>query len=293
MAVAVGTFNTLAWGSSDTAVLTKPTSTAERDVLVAHVAFLAGDITGVPSGWTLLSKKTSANFGGAAYVYYKVAGTSEPADYTFTNDTLTTRAGAIFRVTGAISSFTAVGASDIVNDDTPTYTATVTPTVASSLILFFITGINACTAASAYALTTSSPTFTELYDFANGGALLAMAYGVRTETTATGNATATISADVGADSFGQVAVIAPSAALTVNADLLSITSSVLKPSIAIPVRSPVSFIASIIDPTVLETAHKWANTAKNAVTFANTSKNAATVSNTSKNASTFTNTSKS
>jgi hypothetical protein len=65
-------------------VVTKPAGTASGDLLLAFVGAIGTSVTfTAPSGWTLLAAETSntnINFS----VYYKVAGGSEPANYTWT-----------------------------------------------------------------------------------------------------------------------------------------------------------------------------------------------------------------
>jgi hypothetical protein len=65
-------------------VVTKPAGTVSGDVLVAFIGAIGTTVTFTPpSGWTLLAAETSnANINYS--VYYKVAGGSEPANYTWT-----------------------------------------------------------------------------------------------------------------------------------------------------------------------------------------------------------------
>lgn len=92
-------------GQSDgtqSVTITKPTGTADGDLLVAIVGQNTGNGTwGLPSGWTQLNAD-DATPDISALVAYKVAGASEGASYAFSKDTLgaAEKVGRIFRVTG-------------------------------------------------------------------------------------------------------------------------------------------------------------------------------------------------
>lgn len=68
-------------GSGATVTIPVPSGTASGDVLIAVVEARINDVTGVPSGWTLIRAGTSGNL--RLRTYYKVAG-SEPASYDWT-----------------------------------------------------------------------------------------------------------------------------------------------------------------------------------------------------------------
>jgi hypothetical protein len=70
--------------SSSSAECTKPTGTAENDIMFALVLRHGSetDPNSTPSGWTVLA--TMSNYGNyMRKLYYKVAGASEPATYTW------------------------------------------------------------------------------------------------------------------------------------------------------------------------------------------------------------------
>lgn len=94
---ATATTTTTTDGSSVT--ITKPAGTASGDTLVAVLSgYLASTLLTVPTGWTLVN---TANDGVLLYswVYQKIAGGSEPTNYTFT---WTSSVGAL---TGSIAAF--------------------------------------------------------------------------------------------------------------------------------------------------------------------------------------------
>ena len=80
--------------------VSKPANTVDGDLLVAILirAITTATITG-PTGWT--KEEDQAHDGGDTTVWYKVAGGSEPADYTWSWTGNTKNIGAILRITGA------------------------------------------------------------------------------------------------------------------------------------------------------------------------------------------------
>lgn len=79
----VGSPTTYATTSATSIVLSKPTGVAEGDIMFALLSsYGATDPTSVPSGWTRIGH----NVYGSTYlwdVFYKIAGASEGADYTW------------------------------------------------------------------------------------------------------------------------------------------------------------------------------------------------------------------
>src|SRR3954468_21685402 len=110
--------------------VTKPTGVQTNDLLVAHV-MVTGNVTGslAGAGWTQVTSGTAANAGTQAS-FYKIAGGSEPASYSFT---WTTNRAAVATVTayyGVMSTapldvFSAVGST---NNTTSVTASTLTTT---------------------------------------------------------------------------------------------------------------------------------------------------------------------
>ena len=94
--------------SSGTTQITinKPTGTAQNDAMVALIAIGTDTGMNTPSGWTFLQVHNTVAM--LKSLYYKIAGASEPADYTFTWDTNT-------RVAGGISSYTGINTTSVVD----------------------------------------------------------------------------------------------------------------------------------------------------------------------------------
>lgn len=74
----------------------KPTGTAYRDLLVAHILINDGSPVPTitpPSGWTLLGTVVGAYM--YEQIYYKVATSSEPTSYTWSHDVIKATIGSI------------------------------------------------------------------------------------------------------------------------------------------------------------------------------------------------------
>jgi len=82
-AVATAVDNTC---SATTWTINKPTGTVQNDVMIAAITFGQNPTVTPPSGWTLIKRVDNLDASGysSTAVYYKVAGASEPASYTWT-----------------------------------------------------------------------------------------------------------------------------------------------------------------------------------------------------------------
>jgi hypothetical protein len=81
------TFVATSNGSAGSAV-NKPAGTAQGDVLVAAVQVrgMSSDTITAPTGWNLIRRDSDPNSQVTAATYWKLAGASEPATYTFTTN---------------------------------------------------------------------------------------------------------------------------------------------------------------------------------------------------------------
>ena len=121
-----------------TLTITKPSGTATNDMLVASIAVTPSTATITPpSGWTLVRRMDNAGpTANSLAVYYKAAGTSEPASYAWG------LSGSSFTV-GGIQGFTGIdtaGPLDIENgQSTPSSTThaapSITTTVANTMLV--------------------------------------------------------------------------------------------------------------------------------------------------------------
>jgi hypothetical protein len=84
---------------SASVVIARPSGTVAGDVLVASLALNGSGVAGVPSGWVPMAAVTAAT-NPKLYAYYRVAGGSEPASYTWSLTSAAQSSGGIARYTG-------------------------------------------------------------------------------------------------------------------------------------------------------------------------------------------------
>lgn len=190
MAVALPTYSQTV-GTSTSCVIDIPSGTANGDLMTAFLVSMETATTwSEPGGWTLVQDS------GYVATFSKVAS-SEGANYTFTASNTGQFIGSIMRITGG----TTIGASSKQSNAASTTAtgATITPPSADSLLLFMVYGRSTVAAdTSNYAIVTSNPTWTELFDVVGDSSRphASLAYANRPETTATGDATATLNTSV-------------------------------------------------------------------------------------------------
>ena len=80
-------------------VISKPAGTIAGEVLVASLALNGSGVTSAPSGWVQMAAVTAAT-NPKIYAYYRVAGASEPASYTWTLSSAAQGSGGIARYSG-------------------------------------------------------------------------------------------------------------------------------------------------------------------------------------------------
>lgn len=264
--------------------ISKPSGTVDGDFLVAIIFILANNDNSVtpPAGWTLI--RNSSVFGGDTNSYYKVAA-SEGSSYVF--DTVNTTnagnvGGMIMRISGSAKVIQTSATASAANTTTPTFTDTVTPTYANSLLIFPIhqvtSSINSPTS-NGHAIATSNPTWT--IQQASGSSGLASGFGVATatrpETTATGNSSGTVGGDATADSVGQMIVLEPIQNATVNfgsTQPVGVTVNIQAPTVQqgqVASPSVVSAVVGIQAPSISKRIIP-ANTSKNNSTWTNKQK---------------------
>lgn len=195
---------TTAYTTSGTLTITKPASLALNELLVAFIHGQQANIT-PPSGWTLI-KRLIAGGGGSDLRIYSVVATStqvSASNFAWTNGGEPI-GGSICRITGENIALPTVqfGFDDATATATPTFTSTVTPDTANSLLLYCLgtyTNSSATRTASGYAIATSNPSWTERADqtIDGGGSnycfQMSLATASRPETSATGDASVTLS----------------------------------------------------------------------------------------------------
>jgi hypothetical protein len=286
MAVAYQSSQT-ATATSTSVTVTKPTSTADGDLLVgALMTDGAGRTITPPSGWTTLIEDDGS--GSMRGIYYKKAGGSEPADYTWSMD------GGSDQMVGTITRITGQGANtaDVILSNSgvtsgtsasQTVTATVTPYSRTSdiLMLFFFqdqpSGIQNVTA---QAIGSDDPgDWTEAYDASTAPIGVSMAYSTtRTEETATGDMSANFANEGNSKTVGgAIVMVTEDRTVTVSPAVITVTASIQAPTVSADANvspSVITATASIQAPTVTTSNAKWNNTSKTdtSPTIANTTK---------------------
>lgn len=275
MAAAVKTVSALATTDTDTILISKPSGTVDGDIMIAHIVSYNGS-TPTCSGWTTIrtSDATDTTNGSLSMrTLFKVAS-SEGSTYSFTGlvGGITTALGRITRIDGQTSSNPiATSSANVTNSPSNTATgATVTPVNSQSLVLFMIGISDNGGSSSSYAIVTSNPTWTELYDDTNVHSI-AMAYANRDEVTATGSATASLSTS----EKSAVHMVVISGNTTVAVPVMVATSTYPTPTtslsqtVAVPVMvangSIPNLSASQVDNNVVnlnKTSSSWINKAK-------------------------------
>lgn len=282
MAVAYQSHNNDGPTAGDRTV-TKPTGLAVGDMMIGIANSENEETIGFPSGFTTLATQdgnTGGGNGGTLKVGYKIADASDVAasNFTFTG-VGNVMAAAIVRVTGASTDIQAASDSDSGVTATPTLTMGVTPSQPSSLLLFILhasSNSNAARTASAYAVTTDNPSWTEIVDInttSGNDLLLAVAYASRTETTATGDATVTLSGTSGGIA-GVLLSIAPVTDVGLTPSVINLVASIQAPTpgSSFVISSPIVETASVQAPTVTTAGAKWTTPNKSSSTWDNTNK---------------------
>jgi len=294
LAVTNGTATTKASGT--TLNVAYPASVAVGDLLLMH--FVSVSAVTTPTDWTL--QETNNRAGQFAYLFRKIAVSGDVGQSTLAVTTANEASGGtMFRITGHDAT-TPVGSDNSANGTgTGITVTTITPAKINNLIMMFVSSNTGAGAThSAYALATSSPSFTEHYDTAIGANYdFAAASGLRPEDTATGNATATVSSGAGNGWVAILASISPAdESNTVTPSALSLSSVLPAVSLLISQVLSVSALALTATlPSPTPTTQRFpaaANSSKNSASAANVNKNAATATNTAKHNASPTNVNK-
>lgn len=307
MAITVASISTLAFGSSSSLVITKPTGLAVGDLMIAHIVVNTSggsnqSIT-APAGWTLINQAgaTGSSPFMKSFSFYIIATSTETAasDFTFTviNQTPVSSGGAILRITGHGASTPIDTSTTGITADSASISFTgATPSFENSMLILLaagnITGGDATV--STYAVETSNPSWTEQYDYNHAGNNICMscAVAIRPENTATGNASFATTGGSSTDIAAQFIIIRPTDS-NFNATVLAVTVS-LQASVTVGGAnfdtSVLSLGLNIQAPVV--SINPWNNQSKNSISMSNQSKNAVSFANQSKNSPTWGNQSK-
>jgi Tfp pilus assembly protein PilV len=170
--------------------INQPAGTVQNDVMVASIGIRPDTATVTPpAGWTLLRRMNNdgsiSGTNNSLVVYYKVAGASEPANYTWTFSTSTGSAGGILSFSG-VDTATPV---DVENGQpTPNGPTHTTPSVTTTVSNAMLVASFAYSSAEAW---TPPPGMTEAVDIAGGLESTEINYLLQAAAGATGTKTAT------------------------------------------------------------------------------------------------------
>jgi hypothetical protein len=171
--------------------INKPTGTVQDDVMIGTIGVRPETVTITPpSGWTLVRRINNANANANSLaVYYKVAGASEPATYTWT---ISTNTGAA----GGIQSFSGVDTTDPIDVEDGQTTANSLSHATPSVITTVSGAMLVTSHTFSSAATWTPPTgMTEGFDVSGGLQATEGNYVIQATAGATGAKTADASAD--------------------------------------------------------------------------------------------------
>lgn len=226
MAIAYQSFSSNGDRNAAPLTITKPTGLAEGDLMIAYLSCNNGSGSGswtLPSGWTSIT--TGGNTGTWFAVFAKVATAGDVAaasfDFTGGGDSV----GLLIRFTGTFGSTDCVHKA--ISDIGGITTTGVDPEIGGALVMFgsIATAATGAGVFSDYAVVTDNPTWTEIVDGRYNDLReihYFAAWGLRSQTTATGNSSVTESA--GGTNYGGV-LLALVETTSANANHTILTSS--------------------------------------------------------------------
>jgi hypothetical protein len=119
--------------------INKPAGTLENHVMVAAINYWGDLALTVPGGWTLISSQAIVAGGGKLAIYYKVATSSEPTNYTWRVSTADYSQGIIATYSGVDTSTPIdVSATEANTSSTSQTQTAVTTTAANAMLLYFL-----------------------------------------------------------------------------------------------------------------------------------------------------------
>lgn len=178
--------------SSSSVTVNKPSGIVNTDVMIAVVAYASGTLT-TPSSWTNIFTTVGTN--GTVAAYYKVAGGSEPADYTWsinTSGSLSVATVGFYNVN--TSTPINISGSQANNTASTTMTAPSVTTTIPETMLLYLGGIADPSGGSTTVLPPGG--MTEDSDAGAGTVTTYIAEEIVSSTGATGSRAATISASM-------------------------------------------------------------------------------------------------
>lgn len=282
MATAIATKSS-ATGTAGDVTVTKPTSLAVGDIMIAFIhsstSGAGGETHTGPSGWTKLENVVVSN-GSILTVWGVVATSTQTAASNFswtsagTNDSTI---GTIFRITGT-NGFQSLSDNVVSTSNSALTNGGVTTLSTNTLLLLAGTdeSVDTDVEFSAYAVTNNDPTWTEEYDLfydTGSAANIGIASADYPYIQATG--TATVTTNEGSDEASALVAITENIDVTASPAVIDLTSSVQAPS----VTGDANISPAVIDitatpqaPTITTEDAKWSNKAKSSTSWNNKNK---------------------
>lgn len=212
------------------------------------------------AGWTVIGEITDTTGGDIAMqLMYKVVSSGDVSGGSFT---FTISGGNAARAAASVMNISGYNTAQPIeatttgqtvgSDDTPSFSGLSAPTYANSLYILYAGADehSAVSSFSGYALATDNPTWTERTDevystVGPGGHAVATA--IRSAVTASGNFSFIVDGAAGdtGQSFGFLTIVRPIVSVTVNADVVSLTSSTPAPT----EQTGVTFTADVVTAT--------------------------------------------
>jgi hypothetical protein len=186
MAATVASTAVTAETSATSITITKPTSLAATEMLIAVIMEEDGGVPSTPAGWTLVHSQASvSSMSSRTFAFFaKVADSSDAAasNFTFATSSGThVLSGVLLRLTGAAEDTSlSVGGGNIAFNNTsmPTLSISVTPQTTDSVVVAVL-GAGALSAASTVAnpvISGTNPSWTELNQQTDGNIIYATYY---------------------------------------------------------------------------------------------------------------------
>lgn len=276
MAIAFGTQNSAVAENSNTLTITKPTSLATGDLMVAFVLNRGATAWNTPSGWTAKGSFSISNNRGACFVKVADAGDVAASNFAFTFSAggSSESAGWLMRLTGTFTDGSNVVVTTSATDASPdagdifVFTTSLTPNANSFLVIGCgseATNASSTTSATA-TIAVSDPGFTQrsFQGQPNGDDIVVVGHtATRTQSTDIGNTTIDFDS-TGNLSNGGVIILSIEETVSTNQTpaVISAVASVQAPVVSAGANtSPavISAVASVQAPTVATSASKWKN----------------------------------
>lgn len=285
MAIAVASTASTGYATASSITITKPSGLAAGDLLVCLINIFGNGTVTTPSGWTQGTQQANGTTQSLQYLY-KIADSADAAasNFTFNLSGSLDTAGGLLRVTGSAgSSILAALDQDTITgvDISPSFTGGLTPTNAGSLLVMAFSS-NADQQNGDYgsfAVVTDNPTWTQAWEIEknltdNNNYVTVCAYAVRTETSATGNYSASGGGYAANGYNGFLLCFNPSIAVTVSPAVIQISAAVQTSTITggSIVSPAVISIASSVPSTVAKQANWSAQTKSDTATWSTQTK---------------------